>query len=426
MCAEPMFRGPERRTIIRANEPVPMSTGRFPGDPGPVRILFVAGLDPLLAQGHALHVRHLASELAARGHRVDLITRDDGGTLDWDPPGRLARLAPVALPLFRQVEREFRTALLLRRWIRELNPDVVLARSEALAFGPLLVPDSTPLAVESNSSVVAQTAAAEAWRAWLARSVERWVLRRAARIGVVAPSLRDLHVRHHGVDPERMFVVPNGAFLPPPIDEDAVRELRIAGHAQEREFVLVLSGSASERIEFGWLVAALEATPSARLWVVGQGELWPVWQEQACRSAASDRIEFLGAFSEAEAARRLQSAQAIVAPYAEGRTDQLGQDPLKVLAGMASGRLLLASGVPSDPPFDRLGAGIRVEGNREAWVRVVNATAAEWNGAGSPVQDWPRTGVGAGRKWIREHRTWAQSAEIWEHELEMLLRKHRS
>ena len=82
-----------------------------------MRILFVASLDPLLAQGHASHVRHLVDELAARGHRVDVIARNESGTLSWNAPGRLLRIGRVRVPILGQLLLELQTAWTIRKWI---------------------------------------------------------------------------------------------------------------------------------------------------------------------------------------------------------------------------------------------------------------------------------------------------------------------
>jgi len=401
-----------------------------------MKILFVAGLDPLLAQGHASHVRHLVDELAARGHQVDVIARDEAGTLSWNAPGRLDRLSRIPIPVLGQFMLELRTAWTIRKWAAEDTPDVVLARSETLAFAALATPTSLPLAVESNASQVRHSEEGRSGsdgtpRSRLIAKIERMLFRRAVRIGVVAPSLRDIHAEIHGFDRERFFVVRNGARVPPPLDHDSIRAQRRAGPSEgtrqdleaTREFVIALSGSASQRIEFAWLLHAIESNERARLWVMGRGELWDTWEESAKKSTASARIDFLGALPEEEAERFCQSAQIVAAPYADGRLESLGGDPLKVLHGLASGRPLLASGLPADPPFDSIGAGRRIAGSAEAWAEAVGNWIQEWSAAGSPLVDWPWTDEGPGRAWIREHRTWSHSAAVWEGELAQILRQ---
>ena len=387
-----------------------------------MKILFQVGLDPLLAQGHALHVRHLVDELSALGHEIDVIGRDDGGSLPWNPPGRLARVPLLTLPSVRQPIRELRAARLLRAWITERKYDVVFTRSEPLAFAPLFVPEDMPLAVESNSSLSAHYEEVGGLLGYLIRRVEGALLRRANRIGVVAPTLVSRHAEEHAIHPESFFVVRNGAVVPEPLSPQTVRELREARGASERQFVIVLAGSASERIEFAWLVSALEDVPDAKLWVIGDGELLVAWKATAERSPAGERIDFLGPLSEGDVLRHIQAAQVAAAPYGPERIEQLGGDPLKVLTAMAVGTQLLASGVPADPPFDTIGGGVRVPAAPGAWRDEIQRQVGAWRESGRPLTDWPWPGDGPAKEWIRAHRSWRHAATLWERELERLAR----
>ena len=382
-----------------------------------MKLLFLAALDPCLAQGHSVHVRRLTEALAARGHRVDVLARDNGGTLVWTPPGRLLRLARTPLPKAGQLQLELETVRALRRWISVDRPDAVLARCEALAWAPLLVPRSVPLAVESNASLVGHQLGRRGARAHLVRRLEGAVLRRASRIGVVAPGLAALHVRYHRIPESRMFVVPNGAWIPPVLAPAEIVAIRRSLGARESDCVFALAGAATWRTDFGALLLAVEREAAARLWVIGDGELLADWKGRVAASSARERIDFHGPLEEEEAARRSQAAQAVVAPYAETCVAELGADPLKVLLGMACGRPVLASGVGEDPPLDTTGAGRRVEAGEEGWIRGLGGFVSDWAEAGRPLSGWPPDADGAGPCWIRENRTWDRSAALWEREL---------
>lgn len=386
-----------------------------------MRILFLAELDPLLAQGHAVHVRRLVEALAARGHEIEVVARDSGGAVAWEPPGPLFRLRRWGVPRVGQILLEAATVGTVRRRLRREPPDVVLARSEALGWSPLFVPRAFPLAVESNASLLAHQGDSRGPRARLVRALEGAVLRRALRVGVVAPELLEHHVRDHAVSRARIFVVPNGAWIPPLLPDAEIATLRRAHDATSQDYVVALVGCASPRIAFDLLLAAVAAEPSARLWVMGEGESLERWKALAASSAAAARVAFHGPLPEEEAARRSQAAHVVVAPYGAGQVARLGADPLKVLFGLACNRPVLASGIGSEPPLEALLCGRNFASDRDAWIEALRAAVVSWRAGGCALPPGAEAGEGAGRRWVAEHRTWTQAAQRWEEELQTLV-----
>ncbi len=379
------------------------------------RILFHVGVDPDSDEGHGVHVRRLTEALERRGHRVWVVGTSVHGRQSWDRSGpELTRVSLSSVPKLGWVLTQIRGSRVLEDLVRRVEPDLLLARSDVLSFAPLIARVRLPLVVESNASVAGHLRGRSGPRAALARSVERRLLERAAVVGCVTPELIECHRENHGLDGARFGVVPNGAPVPPSLDPVARRQLREAGGVGPDDFLVAYAGTASRHVEFRWVLQAVESVPQSRLWVIGDGPDANHWRGWGERSPARDRVRFLGPLPEAEAARRLQAAECVVAPYRQEVLSAIAGDPMKVVFGMACGRFVLASGVFRDPPLEKIGAGQVVPSDPAAWRRSLEELVRRWKEDGSPAADWPWSGPSPGPEWVRNHRTWDHTAACWE------------
>ena len=181
----------------------------------------------------------------------------------------------------------------------------------------------------------------------LTRALESWAVRRADAVGVICEGLRaDLVAR--GVDPAKLFVVPNGVDMdlfgnPPPPDAALAAELDVAGCD-----TLGFIGSFYDYEGLDVLIAAMPdlvaLRPRARLVLVGGGPAEAKLRAQAAASPVADRIRFVGRVPHDQVERYYGVIDVLVYPRRRMRLTDL-VTPLKPLEAMAQRRLVAASDV---------------------------------------------------------------------------------
>jgi glycosyltransferase involved in cell wall biosynthesis len=387
-------------------------------------ILYLAGIDLSLHQGHAVHVRRLCEALAERGHRIQLLCHRPAEALDWTAASVSVRtVAPLPLSRLRHPSAEWRLGRALRQMMAAHRPDLVLVRQELFTVAPLVAGrrrNGPLLVAESNSSLpgVAGIGGASRWRCRLAGRFEGRLLRAADAVGVVSPRLAQVQIDSHALDPDRVAVIPNGAWLSPPIDEKQVRSQRDARGISEQTFLIGYVGSLNYGQGLETILHALARGPAAsmRFWVVGQGPREAAYRRMITELGLEGRVELLGGQGEAEAARLARAAQVLVAPYPRALMEASYGDALKVLFALACNRPVLCSRLPELDVVEKLRAGEAVpEGDVEAWSVALASWAGRWREAGCPLSRWPwAEDEGPGRRYIRRERTWDHTAATWE------------
>ena len=387
-----------------------------------MRLLYLAGVDLSLPLGHATHVRRLTEALERRGHQVRVVARQAARPLPWPgPSGGLVFSRAWSLPKLRHLTAELSSARALRREIADFAPEILLVREETLTFAPLLLrrPVRPPLVVESNGPVpeIAAANGASPLRVRLLRILEGRVLRAGDTVGAVTARLAAFQARVHGLDASRVFVVPNGAWVPSLIGNDA-DALRRARRVEDGEFLLAFAGNLNAMQGLEVLLQALARIqdPNIRFWIIGKAPGGRRLERLADSLGLLPRVQFLGGMEEEMAVRHLQAAQAVVAPYRREAHEAVCGEGLKVLQGLAADRPLLVSRLPGIEFLEGNEALAWVEQDSpEAWAEAVVRLQREWIRAGCPRQGWPwREGEGPGRRFIERHRTWDRTAEAWE------------
>lgn len=393
-----------------------------------VRVLYLAPVDLSRAGGQAAHVRRVSEALERNGHEIRLLTHRPTAEAAWSGPagGQVHAGGPGGLrvPRLRHLASESALARALGRESRRFRPHLLLVRQEALSISPWLAGMAfrrrpVPLVVESNSSLPAVAASAGASRArvaWLA-SWEGRLLRAADAVGAVTSSLAASHGREYAIAGERLFVVPNGAWIPPALGASS-SELRGRHGIGGGDFLVGFAGNLNQVQGLDLLLRVLVRSEARglRAWVIGDGPERLAWQKRA--EALGAPVAFLGAMPEEDAARHLQATQAIVAPYRAHEYTRLGGEvsSLKVLTALSCDRPLLVTDAPGLRPLQAVASVTLVEANDEpAWVHALRARSTEWESAGRPLQDWPwPEGRGPGRRFIEAGHTWDHTAAAWE------------
>ncbi|MBX3748378.1 MAG: glycosyltransferase family 4 protein [Verrucomicrobiae bacterium] len=271
--------------------------------------------------------------LAARGHRVEVVTVDPRGDLEemsWRGGVLIHRYRAGAGPFFARWRSANRAAAMrIRACLADDVPTVILQHhaylEPAVATAPVPVVHTYhgPWAEEYRYASGLETGG---WVRRIGRGmvmramrrVEKRALRRASRVLVLSRSMAGEAVRWHGRRLPEMEVVPGGVdgerYRPAP-DREAVRR----SWGLEGDDILVVAVRRLEaRMGLDVLLDAFAAGgdghPGARLWLTGRGSAEGRLREQAGRLGLEGRVRWLGHLDEADVPRLLQAADVAVMP----------------------------------------------------------------------------------------------------------------
>ena len=180
----------------------------------------------------------------------------------------------------------------------------------------------------------------------LIRALEGWLMRRVDAVGVISAGLA-AEVASRGVDPTKIFQIPNGVdtqlFQPAPRDPELVRRWGL-----EDRIVIGFIGSfyRYEGLDIllqAWAKVASDL-PRACVLLIGAGETTASLREDATRLGVGSRTIFAGSVPHAEASRCYSVCDVLVYPRKSMRLTEL-VTPLKPLEAMAAGKAVIASDV---------------------------------------------------------------------------------
>jgi len=319
----------------------------------------------------------IARALAGRGHCVTILMPPYDNPADsgraWQQDG--VRLENMVLRQDDLVRRLVVPPRLARR-AAALAPDVVHVFKpigySGLAGLYLQHFSRRPLVVDTDdwegpggwSDVNVHSALGRRFLAWQ----ERHLPRHAIAVTVASRTLQE-HMAALGVDPARIFYLPNG---PDPRLRD-LSEIPSAEKARARQemcvgeapFALYL-GHVPRGSDLDLAVEAMahlaEEMPAARLVVAGVGEGLEQVRQQAYRLGLAERVLVLPGWIEHDRAPRyLAAADAIVAPYRDTLINR-AKCPAKVVQAMALGRPVVTSRVGQNVEYVEDGrSGLLVE-----------------------------------------------------------------
>lgn len=289
------------------------------------------------------------------------------------------------------------------RQIRSWRPDVVHAhwlipQGLAMALLSALSSRTPPYVVTSHGADLF------ALKAWPLPALKSFVARRAGALTVVSKSMTE-ELTRLGVSSEFVSVQPMGVdlqtrFTP---DENVVRsrnELLFVGRLVEKKGVRFLVEA---------LPKVLHAHPDVYLNIVGFGPEESALREQAESVGVGDRVNFLGAVSQARLPELYRRAGLFVAPFVEAASgDQEGLGLVSVEA-IGCGCSIIVSDLPatrdivSDPQRRAIPAD-----SADLAEKIINLLAS------SPIErqltddklrkraierfDWTRVATGYGKK----------------------------
>ena len=319
------------------------------------------------------------------------------------PPG-LRELAEIAA-----------TARRLDALVAEMRPDILHAHSPVLtAMAARRVADRhrLPLVYEirafwEDAAVGNGTGREGSLRYRATKALETRMCRRADAVGAICDGLL-ADLRGRGIDPAKMFQIPNGVDIaefgdPAPRDEALAAELGLSGAD-----VIGYLGSFYDYEGLDDLVAAMPALvlrrPALHLLMVGGGPMEATLRAATAASPARDRIHFTGRVPQREVDRYYALVDVLVYPRKAMRLTEL-VTPLKPLEAMAQGKLVAASDVGGHRELIADGeTGTLFEADSP------EALADAVAGLFAARADWPERRARA-RAWVAAERNWDRSVE---------------
>lgn len=348
------------------------------------------------------HVRHVARELASRGHAVEVWTVDRGERLGKQVvDGVPVRYLPTPLPA-RRVSNLARFAVTgpvaLGRWLhaaREFRPDVLHVH----CFGPngpypraVATVSRLPLVITSHGETFADQNDIFSRSALLRSELRKSCASAAAVTGVSSIVTGDL---------ERTFGATGAVVVP-----NGVRSL--ASSAEERPAptnstkALVAVGRLVHVKGFDLLLDALAAsTQTSVLRIVGDGPERPALVQQAKRLGVSDKVDFVGQRSPTEVQAIMRESDVVVVP---SRREAFG---IVALEAWVSGTPLVATSQTGPAGFVTDGVdGVLVDPqDTAALARAIDDLLSD--------PDRARTLATRGRETVRDY-TWERVVDHYE------------
>lgn len=302
----------------------------------PIRLVLFT--DTTAVGGAERFLKRLAIGLRERGFPVTLVCPTDPVLDRWaqDIASRSVQVARLTLrPPFppttvRRIYQHFREADVVHFNLTDPNqcaPAVFLA---GLARRPVLT---------GTQHLLFEKFSPSPWKNRLRFAQARWICRRLRRVVSFSNWSKQLLIESYGVPPAR------AAFSYPSPDTSAFDAAASAERPPELRaesgFVVCMVGVMNGRKGHQYLIEAapsiLEAEPSARFLLVGDGEHRPSLERQAEAARLNGHVRFLGYRNDVPAV--LAASDALVLPsFAE-------DVPLVVLEAMAAGLPVVASDV---------------------------------------------------------------------------------
>jgi len=202
---------------------------------------------------------------------------------------------------------------------------------------------------------------------------EGYVWTRAAAFVSTTAGIRATFADRHG-ERDRSLVIPNGC--------DASDTGAFPGLARERPARVLYAGQLYLWKGVDVLVEAMREVPDARLVIAGgfdaEADLGRL-RGRLAGCGMSERTELLGTLPQARVAEELQRAAVVVVPVLRTAMTERHTSPIKAFEGMAAGRPLVVSDLPSSREFLRDGENALLvpPGDTEALARAIRRLLAD-------------------------------------------------
>lgn len=332
-------------------------------------------------------------------------------------------------PLLRERAEIAATEARLETLVRAVRPDILHAHSPvltAMAALPVARRHRLPLVYEirafwEDAAVGNGTGREGSLRYRATKWLETRTCHRADAVGAICEGLLD-DLRARGVDPAKLFQIPNGVDLDqfgeaPPRDPALAARLGLEA-AEVTGFI----GSFYDYEGLDTLVAAapalVAARPAMHFLLVGGGPMDDALRAQAAASPVAERFRFTGRVPQREVNRYYGLIDVLAFPRKRMRLTDL-VTPLKPLEAMAQEKLVAASDVGGHRELieDGVTGTLFQADDPAALARALSALF-------TARADWPRR-IATAKLYVRERRNWDVSVANYRPVYERLLGARR-
>ena len=327
-----------------------------------MRILHILDHGLPLHSGYTFRTRAILKAQIARGWEVAAVTSPRHGKFDADEETidglRFYRTARVnsGPPVIGELREMAAFAERIEAVARQWRPDILHAHSpvlSAMAAERAAKRLGLPLVYEirafwEDAAVGNGTGREGSLKYRATRALETRAVRKADAVAVICEGLKRDLVARGGIDPDKIFVSPNGVDLtlfgePLPYDAELARALGVEG-AETIGFIGSFYDYEGLDVLIEAMPALVAARPDMHLVLVGGGPMEAELRAQAEASPAAERIHFVGRVPHQEVERYYSVIDVLAYPRKQMRLTDL-VTPLKPLEAMAQRRLVAASDV---------------------------------------------------------------------------------
>jgi len=386
-----------------------------------LRILHVLDHSAPLHSGYAFRTLAILREQRSRGWETVHVTSPKQGPCDalqetaeglvfHRTPGAPVNGATGARELLRQMRATRRR---IAELARDYRPDVIHAHSPVLVGLPALWAGrraGIPVVYEvralwEDAAIDHGTTRAASPRYRISRALETIALRGVDHVTTICEGLRQ-EIQARGIPADRITVIPNAvdvtAFRVDSTRDEALK----ASLGLARRRILGFAGSFYGYEGLDLLLEALArlapSQPNLAVLLLGGGPQESALREQAAALGIGERVVFTGRVPHADVGRYYDLIDVLVYPRKSMRLTEL-VTPLKPLEAMASGRIVIASGVGGHRELirDEETGFLFPADDPDALARAIaNVLARE--------EDWPRVARNA-RRFVETERNWTAS-----------------
>lgn len=394
-----------------------------------MNILYYASLKTNDLTASHVHVHEVVSNLVKLGHNVVPLRQDGAGTPSAVQPAK--HLSPRArmnlsissLSIYQRLKGEIYILWLLKGEIhtclraltlmirRRQKLHLIYRRHTLFASECLLARLlRVPVVREVNGIIADEAEIAYGFDRFSLRVIawiERRSMRRADRLIVVTPEMKELFKREYGIPGQKIAVIENGAntdLFAPGDSLEARTELRLDQHGYYICFVGSLARWQGVEYLLRSMPLILEECPGARTLIVGDGPMKAELVQLAEDLGVSDKAVFTGTVAHARVPLHIAACDICVAPFVRERNERSGLSPLKMCEYAACAKPVVASRLPGLEFLEQHRLGVLAQPEDPQALAAAIITLLK-----DPEL---RKKMGQnGREYVVEHRSWASVAK---------------
>ena len=349
-----------------------------------MRILFYETLQKRPSSTAWTHIFELLNNLSRLGHSIVWINGHNYSPVEefdiqgdsqrrhslWERTKALAMTLPVRgeAMLLWNLLKEVRLLFVGFGTALRHKPDVIYRRHSIFNTEFIIARlFKVPLIKEVNGIVVDEakiTGRAGRFSLAIIDRIERFTLRRADKIVVVTPKLKELLHDDYKIPEGKIVVIENGANTELFKPMDTMEARKRSNLNQDRDYVCfvgVLNQWQGVEYLIGAMPRILEKCPATRLLIIGDGQMREQLIALAEQLGLSDKVIFTGMVPYQTVPLYINASDVCATPFVKARGERSGVSPLKLCEYLACQKPVVASKLGGLAMLAQNSAGVLVE-----------------------------------------------------------------